>query len=80
MNDDIELSVKKRQIRRIVTWMKAHGGITQQDAYEIGVTRLSGRIYDMKQLGYNIRDKWEHGLNKYNEKCKWKKYYLEGME
>ena len=78
--NEIEPSVKQRQIRRIVTWMNTHGGITQQDAYQIGITRLSGRIFDMKQLGYQICDKWEHGLNQYNEKCKWKRYFMEGME
>lgn len=35
--------------------MREHGFITSMDAiYHLGCTRLAGRIYEIKQRGYNI--------------------------
>lgn len=40
---------------RILKYMESHGGITTMDAFiELGVTRLSGRIYELKEEGYEI--------------------------
>lgn len=74
MNDGIEPTVKQKQIRRIVAWMEAHGGITQQDAYEISITRLPARIDEMRKMGYQICDKWVNGINQFGDRCRWKEY------
>jgi len=33
------------------------GGITTLDAFKLGITRLSGRIYDLRQQGVRIESK-----------------------
>ena len=40
---------------RILNYMKTHKGITNQDAFkELGITRLSARIKELREAGYNI--------------------------
>ena len=47
--------MKQTQCEMILAYMRQHGSITQLEATEhIGCTRLGGRIYDLKQHGYNI--------------------------
>lgn len=48
--------MKQTQCEMILAYMRRHGSITQLEAIEhIGCTRLSGRVYDLKQLGYRIQ-------------------------
>lgn len=44
------------QNKNILTYLKKGGKITQMEALVMfGCFRLSGRIYDLKKLGYNIK-------------------------
>lgn len=43
---------------------------------DLGITRLSGRIYDLKALGYQIRTETVAGRNRYGEKVHYFKYSL----
>lgn len=46
---------KGSQNDRILKYLESHGSITTMEAFiELGVTRLSGRIYELKENGYNI--------------------------
>ena len=66
---------------RILDYMRTYGGITQAEAYErLGCTRLSGRIYDLKSMGHDIRKSMVHGTNRYGDPVHFAKYTLvEGM-
>ena len=47
--------MKVNQSTKILEYIKAHGSITSLEAIQhIGCTRLSGRIFDLKKMGYNI--------------------------
>lgn len=48
----------------ILAYMKEHGSITQAEAYTLGCTRLSGRIWDLKHEGYNITSEWRKVANR----------------
>lgn len=62
---------------RIVAYCKQHGSITQMEAIEaIGCTRLSGRIWDLKQRGYIVTDEWEDGVDRHQEPTRYKRYYI----
>lgn len=66
------------QCGRIVQYMQTHGGITQFEAIgELGVLRLASRIHDLKDAGYSIRGETVTVKNRYNEKCRVKRYRLE---
>ena len=77
----MENKVKTNQRMRILDYLKTHDGITQYDAIKnISVMRLASRISEMKKLGYDVRDSWINGKNKYGEKYRAKKYWIERVE
>lgn len=46
------------QCSRILKFMRTHGSITSMQAFKrLSCTRLSGRIYDLKEQGYRIKDR-----------------------
>ena len=47
--------MKETQCNQILDYIKTHGSITSLEAFrEIGCTRLSGRIHDLRRRGYKI--------------------------
>jgi len=76
-NDVMPEMVLSRQINRMLNYLESHDGISNYEA----TTRLSigsptKVISKMRQKGYDIRDRWEKGVNKYGEPWRAKKYYL----
>lgn len=62
---------------RILDYMKKHRGITSQDAFkELGITRLSARIKELRQLGYNISTIMIDGHNRFGEPVRYGLYKL----
>lgn len=44
-----------RQCHKVLQYMKTHKEITSLEAVvELGITRLSARVWELKHLGYNI--------------------------
>ena len=71
---NIKLS-KKAQ--RVFDYMKDFGSITTLEAYnDLGETRLSARIFELKDKGFDISFEWVEILNRYKEKCRVKRYYI----
>lgn len=65
------------QTRDVLEWLLKYGTITTADAiYILHCTRLSARIWDLRDLGFNIggqiMTKIENGKTK-----RWKEYRLE---
>ena len=55
-----------KQIERIVAYLKDHGSITTYEAFaQLGITRLSARIFDMQELGYEFEKRMITKKNKY---------------
>lgn len=62
---------------RVLQYMKNHGSInTKQANIELGETRLSARIYELKKQGCNIDSYYTRVTNRYNEESNVKIYYL----
>ena len=62
----------------ILNHLQKHKTITTLEAFELyGITRLSARIYDLRESGIKIGLIWETGTNRYGNQVKWGKYYLE---
>lgn len=69
------------QCERLEKYFKDFGSITQLEALrDLGIYRLSSRIFEMKKIGFEIKDKQECVLNRYGEKCYIKRYYIEELE
>ena len=66
---------KPTQNQRILDYIEEFGSITQLDALrDLGVMRLASRISDLKRQGYPIISKIETVNNKFEEKCRIKRY------
>ena len=68
------------QCERILRHMQDYGQITTKEAFEeYGITRLSGRMYDLRKAGYAITSTIVHGMNRYGEATHFAVYRLEGQ-
>lgn len=62
---------------RIIDYMKSHKGITSMDAFtDLGITRLSARIKELRESGYNISTIMVDGTNRYGESVRYGLYKL----
>lgn len=68
----------KSQNERILKYLQTHKrGITQLQALEkLGVLRLSGRIYDLRDQGYEIATNIIEVQNRFGETAKVAEYRL----
>ena len=63
---------KETQKKRVLRILQDGKTLTSMDGYMIGIVRLTARIFDLKNDGYNVQDKWmvnRHGV-------KYKAYFL----
>lgn len=66
------------QAQRVLAYMEITGGITQMDALrELGVMRLASRISELNKRGHRIGYKWVELENRWGEKCRVKRYYIQ---
>ena len=74
----MENNKRPTQCQRLEQYFKDFGSITQLEALrDLGIYRLSSRIFEMKKDGFEIKDKQECVLNRYGEKCYIKRYYID---
>lgn len=64
---------------RILDHFKKYHTLTSMEAFEeYGITRLSARIKDLRDLGYDIDCAMVEGKNRYNESVRYGVYRLVG--
>lgn len=62
---------------RVLKYMQDFGSITTYNAFiDLGCTRLSEYIRQLRE-DHNIKDEWVSTINRYDEKVKYKRYWLE---
>lgn len=65
------------QNERVLRHLKSYAGITTLTAYEkYGVTRLSARIWDLRNNGYDIVSVPKQVVNRFGERCDVVEYRL----
>lgn len=65
------------QKEMILDYMRNHGGISQSEAFlQLGCSRLSGRIYDLRADGHTIFTDMVKGKNRYGEPTEYAVYRL----
>lgn len=63
---------------RILRHLRDFGSITTLEAFrDYGITRLSGRIYDLRHAGYHITSTVTAGKNRYGDPVHFTTYRLE---
>ena len=69
--------MKKTQSERVLDYMKEFGSISSLEAFkDLGITRLSARIYELEHQGHNIERTQESMRNRYNEKTSFTRYSI----
>ena len=62
---------------RILRHLNDKGSITALEAMkEYGIMRLTSRVCELKDQGYNIRSEFVSSKNRYNERVSFSKYSL----
>ena len=62
----------------VLQYIYDFGSITTWEAFtEFGITRLSARIYNLRNAGHNIQKKFESTKNRYGKKVNYCRYYIE---
>ena len=65
------------QETRVLNYMLDFGSISSFEAFkDLGVTRISARIFELRKRGYFIENEWEHTTNRYGDKVKYVRYTL----
>lgn len=65
------------QKERILEHLKKYGSITTWESFELyGDTRLSDKIYRLKQEDYKFEEEWITKKNRYGKPVSFKKYIL----
>ena len=68
---------KRTQADRVLAYIQTFGSITSLEAFrDLGVTRLSARIYELRARNINIDSTSITSKNRYGENCTYAKYYL----
>ena len=68
---------KTTQKNRVLDYMRNHDGITSIQAFsDLGITRISARIADLRADGFIIASVRESGKNRYGEKTNYVRYIL----
>lgn len=66
------------QNERVLAYIQDFGSISPLEAVaDIGCYRLSARIKDLRDMGYNIFSKYETGKNRYGTTTRFCRYFLE---
>ena len=69
--------LKAKQKQRIIEYMRDNGSITPAEAFgELGITKLSTRVGELIDDGYDIRKVWERDINRYGERIRYMRYFL----
>ena len=67
------------QNEMLLDYLNKNGSITTYESFtELFITRLSARIHELKQMGYEFDEKWITKKNRYGKICSFKKYILKG--
>lgn len=65
------------QNEMILEHLKQHESISSIEAYNLyGITRLSGRIYDLRKAGHTITNKSAKAVNRFGKIVSYDRYYL----
>lgn len=65
------------QKQRVLKYIEEHGSISSLEAFrDLGVTRLSAVIFNLRHDGIGIESETEETTNRYGEKARFSRYRL----
>ena len=73
------MDVKQTQTEMVLAYIEEFGSITTMDAFlELGITRLSAKVFNLRKLGFPIVGEIEGVKNRHGKTVYIKRYRLEG--
>lgn len=64
-----------KQTERILKYIDEFGSISSMEAFaDLGITRLSARIFDLEDMGIRFDRKQEAVINRYGDKVYYTRY------
>lgn len=70
-------NTRPSQANRLLDYLKEFGSVTTWEAFkELGITRLSARIFEIKERGYLIKTELVNDKNRFGESIHYNKYSL----
>lgn len=71
----------RTQAYRVLDYIQKFGSITSLEAFrDLGVTRLSARIFELRNRGLGIESIRKTSKNRFGESCTYAKYFLRKKE
>ena len=65
------------QAEMILDYLQTHQTITQAEAVRLfGCYRLSARIYEIREMGFDIRKTTQEAVNRFGDKVRFAGYWL----
>lgn len=65
------------QAEMILDYLQTHQTITQAEAVRLfGCYRLSARIYEIREMGFDIRKTTQEAINRFGDKVRFAGYWL----
>ena len=69
------------QHERIIAYIKRFGSISSMEAFrDLGITKLSTRISELKAQGIEFEQQYEEGRNRFGEDIRFMRYWLSEEE
>ena len=69
------------QEQMVIDYMTEYGSITTLDAFkDLGITRLSAKIFNLKKAGYEIQKTAETGKNRWGKPIYYARYSIKEQE
>lgn len=66
------------QEQKIINYVERFGSITTLDAFrDLAITRLSARIFNIKNMGYKVTSIRETSKNRFGEEVNYNRYFIE---
>ena len=66
------------QATDIIEFIRDHGSITIKQATDIGIYRLSARVFDIRAFGINVEKEMVTVKNRKGEDCRVARYFIPG--
>ena len=70
-------NTRPTQVDRVLRYLKEYGSISTWEAFqELGIVRLSARIFEIKKRGYKVKAEPIKAKNRFGENIRYFKYSL----
>ena len=67
--------MRKTHCDRVVEYINEFGSITSRDAFmDLGITRLSAVVFDLKKKGYSVDTTFESAKNRWGDTTSFARY------